>query len=116
MPKRWTPVFGGMGRDGYVSLLRRTVVAGADPEQVVLLDLDPERQKTRADFRAIEKLLGVRTVCLTSLRKEGRRLLAPLGGRYVPVERIFNRCVFDEVERRAPEMPFAWGDDLDVTW
>lgn len=116
MPKRWTPLFGGIDRGAYVDLLRRTIVADAEPDEVVLLDLEPERQKTRADFHAIRRLLGVRSVCLTEVRKDGRTLLAPKDGRLVPVRRVFNRCVFDEIERRAPKIAFAWGDDLDVAW
>jgi hypothetical protein len=116
MPGRWTPIFGGLGREGYVDLLRRTVIAGEDPEQVVLLELDPENQKTRADFHVIEEVLGVRTVCATKVRKDGRRLLAPLGDRWVPIRRIFNRIVFDELERAGAALPWSWHDDLDLTW
>ncbi len=116
MPARWTPLFGGLDREGYLDLLRRTVVADEDPLQVVLLELDPERQKTRADFHVIEDLLGVRTVCATEVRKEGRRLLAPSRAGWIPVRRIFNRIVFDDVARSRIALPWSWQDDLDVTW
>lgn len=116
MPARWTQLFGGLDRDRYVDLLRRTIVADEDPEQVVLLEIEPENQKTRADFHVIEDLLGVRTVCATTVRKEGRRLLAPIGDRWVPVRRIFNRIVFDELEKAGSVLPWSWHDDLDVTW
>ena len=116
MPGRWTQLFGGLDRERYVDLLRRTIVAGEEPEQVVLLEIEPEGQKTRADFHVIEDVLGVRTVCATEVRKEGRRLLAPIGDRWVPVRRIFNRIVFDELERAGSVLPWSWHDDLDVTW
>jgi hypothetical protein len=116
MPDRWTPLFSGLNRASYVDLLRRTIVAGADPDEVILLDLHPEDQKTRPDFHATRLLLGVRSVDAAGLKKEGRRLLAPLGGRMVPVRRIFNRIVFDELDRKAVALPFDWRDDLDVTW
>src|SRR5262245_57204376 len=32
MPARWTPLFSGLSETAYVELLRRTVIAGADPE------------------------------------------------------------------------------------
>lgn len=116
LPDRWTQYFSGLGRDGYVDLLRRTIVADADPDEVVLLDLDPENQKTRADFQVIRRVLGVRTVCATKVRKEGRRLLAPLGDRWVPIRRLFNRVVFDELERAGSPLPWSWQDDLDLVW
>lgn len=116
MPSRFTPLFSGKDHDGYVELLRRTVIADADVDEVILLDLAPEEQKTRPDFHATEGLLGVRSVDATTLRREGRRLYAPKSGRMVPVSRIFNRIVFDELEKRGVKLPFDWRDELDVTW
>lgn len=116
MPARWTPLFSSLDRGAYLDLLRRTIVAGAPLDEVVLLDLHPEAQKTRPDFHATKRLLGVRSVDARTLKKEGRRLLAPKDGRLVPVTRIFNRIVFDELERKAVELPFDWRDELDVTW
>jgi len=117
MPERLTALFSGLRPDGYLGLLRRTVIADADPEEVILLDLEPETQKTVPDFRATARLLGVRAVCVTDLRREGRRLFAPApGGRLVPVRRILHRVVFDELERRRVDMCFDYRDDLDVVW
>jgi hypothetical protein len=117
MPPRFTPLFSGLEEDTYLDLLRRTVMAGADPLEVILLDLEPETQKTVPDFRATARLLGVRAVCVTELRREGRRLFAPApGGRMAPVRRILHRVVFDELERRRVPMCFDYRDDLDVVW
>jgi hypothetical protein len=38
------------------------------------MEVHPEEQKTRPDFLLTEKLLGIRTVCITKIRKQGRRL------------------------------------------
>src|SRR5450830_766363 len=47
LPKAtWSPYFSGLSRDGFLALLRHTIVGDADPEEVVLLDLVPEEQKT----------------------------------------------------------------------
>jgi len=116
MPRRFTPLFSGLDREVYLDLLRRTIVADAGLDEVVLLDLHPEQQKTRPDFHATRRLLGVRTVDAATLKVEGRRVLAPLDGRMVPVRRMYNRIVFDELERRGHALPFDWRDDLDVTW
>ena len=32
------------------------------------------------------------------------------------MRRIYNRMVFDELEKKSYQLPFAWSDDLDVTW
>jgi hypothetical protein len=116
MPRRFTPLFMGNDRAAYVELLRRTVVDDADVDEVILLDLHPEEQKTRPDFHATRRLLGVRSVDATTLRREGRRLFAPKDGRMIPVARLYNRIVFDELEKRGVTLPFDWRDELDVTW
>ncbi|HKY31636.1 MAG TPA: hypothetical protein VJV23_03785 [Candidatus Polarisedimenticolia bacterium] len=119
MPPRWTALFSGLDRAAYLDLLRSTVIAGEDPERVILLDLHPDRQKTRPDFHATARLLGVRAVCVTGLRREGRRLFAPSRsgrGPMIPVSRVLHRVVFDELERAGTPMCFDYRDDLDVTW
>lgn len=112
----WSPFFSGLTRDGFLDLFRATVVAGHDPENVVLLELRPERQKTFVDFSATRLLAGVDTVCATDVEKEGRRLYRRKGGRRIPIERIYNRIVFDELARSGEALPFDFRDDLDVEW
>ncbi len=119
MPPAFTALFSGLTPDSYLALLRRTILADAAPEEVILLDLDPENQKTVPDFRATARLLGVRAVCVSDLKREGRRLLAPAPGRpgtLIPVRRILHRVVFDELDRRRVPMCFDYRDDLDVVW
>jgi hypothetical protein len=117
MPASFTALFSGLDETGYLDLLRRTIVADAAPEEVILLDLDPQTQKTAPDFHATARFLGVRSVCVSELRREGRRLFAPLpGGTMAPVRRILHRVVFDELERRQVPMCFDYRDDLDVVW
>jgi signal transduction histidine kinase len=60
IPRDWTSSFGGIKDETYLDILRRTIVADADPENVILLEIEPEKQKTRVDFAATESLLGVR--------------------------------------------------------
>jgi hypothetical protein len=117
IPRSWTSSFGGMKDDGYVELLRRTIVADANPENVILLEIEPEKQKTRIDFACTETLLGIRPVCLTKIKKRRRQLFYQRDGREVRIERIYNRVIFDELLRR-PELSIDFGfqDNLDVTW
>ena len=114
--RRWSIFFSGLDRESFVSRLQRALLGGEDPEHVVLLDLDPPTQKTYPDFVATKMLVGIDAVCPTTLIKDGRRLFRKVGDRLVPVRRIFNRVVFDELERKSADLPFAYTDDLDVTW
>jgi hypothetical protein len=117
IPRNWTSSFGGIKDEVYVDLLRRTIIAESDPENVVLLEIEPEKQKTRVDFAATERLLGVPAICVTKIKKHGRKLFYDRDGRAVRIERIYNRVIFDELVRRPDlDLPFRFQDDLDVTW
>jgi hypothetical protein len=100
----------------YRVLLGEAILGGHDPEEVILLEVDPYHQKTLCDFLLTQKVFGVDPVCITSLKKQGNRLYREKAGRLVPVRRIYNRCIVDELERRAIAIPFDWRDELDVEW
>jgi hypothetical protein len=117
IPRNWTSSFGGIKDQAYLELLRRTIIADSGPENVVLLEIEPEKQKTRIDFAATETLLGIRPVCVTKIKKRGGRLFYERDGCEVPIERIYNRVIFDELTQRPDlNLPFRFQDDLDVTW
>ena len=106
----------GFDSASYKRLLQDAIVAGHDPAHVVLMEVHPEEQKTRPDFLLTEKLLGIHTVCITKIRKDGRRLFYEEAGKRVPIERIYNRTIVDELERKGVTPPFDFRDDLDVEW
>jgi hypothetical protein len=107
---------GGLDSASYQRLLQDAIVAGHDPANVVLMEVHPEEQKTRPDFLLTEEMLGVHTVCITKILKDGRRLFYKDGGKVVPIERIYNRTIVDELERKGVALPFDFRDELDVEW
>jgi hypothetical protein len=117
IPRNWTSSFGGLKDEAYLELLRSVIVGDSNPENVVLLEIEPEKQKTRIDFACTETLLGVRPVCLTKVRKREQRLFYERDGREVRIERIYNRVIFDELIRR-PDLnpPFRFQEELEVKW
>ncbi|MFY9844045.1 MAG: hypothetical protein WA718_18555 [Terriglobales bacterium] len=106
----------GLDSASYKRLLQDAIVAGHDPANVVLMEVHPEEQKTRPDFLLTEKLFGIRTVCITKIRKQGRQLFYEYEGKQVPIERIYNRTIVDELERKGITPPFDFREDLDVEW
>jgi hypothetical protein len=116
LDRPWSIFYDGLDTKSFVERFRRAVVADHDPEEVVLLDLDPEQQKTYPDFVATRLLIGVEAVCPSKLLRQGNKLFRDKDGRRVPVKRIYNRIVFDELERAQIELPFKYTDELDVTW
>jgi hypothetical protein len=100
----------------YRELLRRAIVGAHDPENVILMEIDPAQQKTLPDFLLTEKMLGVRTVDIVDIRKEGSHLYYERRGKRIPIRRIYNRAIVDELERKHVKLGFGWRDNLDVEW
>lgn len=116
IPAAFTPYFSGLDGETYPALLRQVIVGDCDPENVVLLEIEPERQKTRIDFCATEQLVGIKTVCATKVVERGGRLFYSAGGREVPIHRVYNRVIFDELERKGIDLSHIFRRELDVTW
>ena len=106
----------GLETASYRELLRRAIVGAHDPENVILMEIDPLHQKTLPDFLLTEKMLGVRTVDILDIKKEGARLYYDRGGKRVPIERIYNRAIVDELERKKVKLNFDWRDELELEW
>ena len=106
----------GLTGDSYRELLRRAIVGEHDPENVILMEIHPEQQKTLPDFRLTQELLGVPFVDIVDIKKEGSHLYYLRGGKRIPIHRIYNRAIVDELQRKNVTLNFDWRDDLDVEW
>jgi hypothetical protein len=106
----------GLDDKSYRELLRRAIVGTLDPENAILMEIHPEQQKTLPDFLLTEKMLGVRTVDIETIKKEGSHLYYERKGGRVQIQRIYNRAIVDELQRKQVKLGFDWRDDLDVEW
>lgn len=106
----------GLDATSYRSLLRRAIVGSQDPENVILMEIHPQEQKTLPDFLLTEKMLGVRTVDIVDIKKQGSRLYYEQAGKRLPIRRIYNRAIVDEFERKNVKLGFDWRDEFDVEW
>lgn len=106
----------GLTTDSYRELLRRAIVGKHDPENVILMEIHPEQQKTLPDFRLTQELLGVPFIDIVDIKKEGSRLYYQRAGKRIPIHRIYNRAIVDELQRKNVTLNFDWRDDLDVQW
>ncbi|MFZ9388532.1 MAG: hypothetical protein ACO25B_11695 [Chitinophagaceae bacterium] len=106
-------------RASYIALLKEIILGGHDPENVILLEIFPRKQKTRIYFYCTEEYLGIKMVCLTELIHEGNRLYYLNNGRKTLVKRIYNRIIFDDLQQQSPEVQekgkLMFGE-LDVEW
>ncbi len=116
IPENFTTYFNNVTPEEYIKMLREVIVGDANPENVILLEIEPEKQKTRIDFAATEKLIGVTEVCISDLIKRDTKLFYKKAGKEIPVERIYNRVIFDELSRTKAKFNFDIRDELDVKW
>jgi hypothetical protein len=107
---------GGLNQQTYWQLLREVIIGDHDPENVVLLEIDPGHQKTLPDFHVYEDKLHITTVDIAKLRKHGNRLFYQRNGHEIPIHRIYNRAIVDELQRKNIQLPFDYRDPLDVEW
>jgi hypothetical protein len=106
----------GLDETSYWNLLREAIIGDRDRENTILMEIHPQQQKTLPDFLMTEKMLGIRTLDIVDIKKDGSRLYYEYGGKRVPIHRIYNRAIVDELQRKNVRLNFDWRDDLDVEW
>ena len=106
----------GLDAPTYHALVKDAIVGDHDPAEVVLMEIEPRKQKTWPDFVVTEQKWGVRAIDVSEVHREGRRLSYHRDGKATPIKRIYNRVIPDELERKKIQLPFGYGDDLDVEW
>ncbi len=115
----YTSFFGNHEKEGYLKLLNEIIVGNENPENVILLEVFPHKQKTRVDFYCTQDYLGINPVCLTELIKEGNKLYYMNDGKKTRVKRIYNRVIFDDLQQQTPEVQAKGNilfEDLEVDW
>ena len=108
----------GMSSAEYIELLRNIIVGEQDPKEVILLEVEPEKQNTYIDFLGAEAHLGIKVLCISKLKKRGKELYYLDGeGHEVRVRKIYNRVIFDELKQRDDiQREFHFQDEVDVEW
>jgi hypothetical protein len=109
----------GFNRETYIRLLKEIILGDHKPENVVLLEILPKKQKTRIDFYCTGEYIGIRTVDLADLIKEGKELYYINEGKKTRIERIYNRVIFDDLQQQTPEVREKGKilfEELDVEW
>lgn len=100
VPANYSAYLNGYNKESYIQILKEIIIGNHQPENVILLEIYPHQQKTRIDFYCTEKLLGIKTVCLTELKAEGSKLYYDNNGKKTEVQRIYNRLIFDDLQQQ----------------
>ena len=117
IPENYDFQFSSEDRKVYIEAFRKLIVGDEKVENVIILEIYPEIQKTRVDFDVTEKLIGVKAVCITKIIKEGKKLFYLNDGEKTPIYRIYNRLIFDDLTN-FPDLKteFNLTDDVEVEW
>jgi len=108
----------GISSEEFIERLRTEIVGDTDPKQVILLEIEPEKQATAIDFYCTADAIGIKVLCISKLIKKGKQLFyLDDNGKDVRVLKIYNRIIFDELDQR-PDLKrdFDFHDEVEVEW
>ena len=113
-----TPFINGIDEQEYHDIIEEVICNNHAKENVILLEIEPEKQNTKIDFYYCKRDIGIPIVCVTELIKKGKQLsYKNEDGEEILVKRIYNRVIFDELDLRTDlKLNFLFSDDLDVEW
>lgn len=118
-PQGYDNYLNGFTKETYIQLLREILLGVYDPEEVILLEIFPGKQKTRIDFFCNQEYTGIKPVCLTEIIVEGRHLYYMNDGKKTRIRRIYNRLIFDDLQQQSPQVQEKGKilfSDPDVEW
>ncbi len=105
------------GIENYYEILKKAIVSDCDPNETVLLEIDPMNQKTKCDFFLAKKHLGIHIVDIEAVISQGNELFHPDSeGNLIRIKRIYNRAIADELLRKKIELRFDIRESYDVEW
>lgn len=113
-----TPFFNELDQESYLKLIQEVICNGLPKENVILLEVEPEKQNTKIDFYYCHRDLGIPIVCVTELYQKGKQLFYKNDkGVEILVKRIYNRVIFDELDLRTDlKLNFDFSNDYEVEW
>ncbi|MEN2282630.1 hypothetical protein AAGF08_10875 [Algoriphagus sp. SE2] len=113
-----TPYLSDLDDASYLELLKQVIIKDHRPEEVVLLEIEPEKQNTKIDFYYCKRDLGIPIVCVTEVIKDNKKLYyINSEGKKIQIKRVYNRVIFDELDlRKDLKLAFSFEDELDIEW
>jgi hypothetical protein len=113
-----TPFLNGLNQESYLQLIEEVICNNHPKEQVILLEVEPEKQNTKIDFYYCQRDLEIPIVCVTELYEKGNQLFYKnKQNEEVLVNRIYNRVIFDELDLRTDlHLNFDFSKSYEVEW
>jgi len=118
-PANYSSYLSNLTKESYLELLKNIILKNYPPENVILLEIFPEKQKTRIDFYCTQQYLGIKPVCVTELILKEKQLFYLNNGKETLIKRIYNRVIFDELlqqEAWVQQKAKVLFEDIEVEW
>lgn len=118
IPYNYSHYLNGYTKESYIAMLRKLIIGTLPKENVILLEIKPEEQKTKIDFYCTKDYLGIEVVCLTTVIQEGKKLYYFKEGVKTEIKRIYNRIIFDDLKANKETLGNVVDitEDLEVEW
>lgn len=119
IPNNFSAYLNGFNKETYTQLLNEIIVGKYKNEEVILLEILPNRQKTRIDFYCTTDYIGIPVICLTELIQEGKNLFYKKEDQLIQIKRIYNRIIFDDLQQQnqaIQEKGKLLLEELNVEW
>lgn len=117
VPDGFTHLMSGLDDEAYWHLMKKTLLGNHRPENVILLEIEPEKQKTWIDFYGTHSKTGIRPVCISKVFIRNRKLYYLNDGTDIEIKKIYNRVIFDELlQRNDLQREFNLTEDVEVEW
>ena len=113
-----TPFFNGISKKQYLQIVEEAICNAIAKENVILLEIEPEKQNTKIDFYYCNRDFGIPIVCVTDIyEKENQLFYKNKNGNETQIKRIYNRVIFDELDSRTDlKLNFDFSKSYDVEW
>lgn len=117
VPDGFSQLMSGLTDETYWQLMRKTLLGNHHPSNVILLEIEPDKQKTWIDFYGTRLITGIEPVCISKVIIKGKKLFYLKDGKETEIKRIYNRVIFDELlQRHDLQRQFNLTEDADVEW
>ena len=117
IPDDYSSYLNGYNRETCMALMKEIILGNHPPQEVILLEIKPETQKTRIDFYCTEKETNIKTVCVTRVYAEGSKLYYDNEqGEKIQIKRIYNRLIFDDLKQYNDLKLIDFTKPYDVEW
>jgi len=117
IPESLDSYFNQFNKTQYIEFLKDLIIGNEEAKHTILLEFEPQHQKTLIDFLSIHNLLEIETVCIKDLIPIGNQLFYTNStGEQTLIKRIFNRIVFEDINDDEWEKIISLQKDYNITW